>query len=240
MAVEAGVPSNVRCADEVVVTVWSDIGCPWATLALNTLHGAAFARGVEVSIDHRAFPLELFNRTSTPKYILDAEVVCIAAQRPELGWRSWRSPESEYPVTMLAALEAVQAAKNSAVGGMRASDELDAALRRAFYVDGRCISIHPVILDVAAECEHVDAGVLSEALAVGEGRRQVYEQWKVAQGPAVQGSPHLFAAGGFATHNPGVTYHWTAPPGQGFPRFEQYSTEWADTLLDQVGGRAAD
>ncbi|SFL36566.1 DsbA family oxidoreductase [Geodermatophilus ruber] len=215
-----------------VVTVWSDIGCPWASLALHTLHRRAAERDDPLLVDHRAFPLELFNRRGTPKLIIDVEVVAIAAHCPDLGWRPWTQPDSTYPVTMLPAMEAVQAAKDPAVGGLRASDELDAALRRAFYAEGRCISVHSVILDVAEQCAHVDAAALAGALARGAGRREVYAQWEVAQRPDVQGSPHLFAAGGFATHNPGATYHWTAAPPDGFPRLEEYRTEWAEELLD--------
>lgn len=90
------------------VTVWSDIGCPWASLALHTLHAAAERRQVALAIDHRAFPLELFNREPTPKFIVDPEVQAIAAHRPELGWRLWNGPAHAYPVTTLPALEAVQ------------------------------------------------------------------------------------------------------------------------------------
>lgn len=224
--------SVVANTDRRTVTVWSDIGCPWATLALHTLRTAALERAQEVLIDHRAFPLELFNRMPTPKFILDPEIVAIAGHRPELGWNLWRGPEFEYPVTTLPAMEAVQAAKNPVAGGLPASDELDAALRRAFYVDGRCISIHSVILDIAEQCKNVGVDALAAALARGDGRAEVYDHWKVAQGPEIQGSPHLFTAGGFAAHNPGANYHWTAPPGEGFPRLEHYSPKWADTLLD--------
>lgn len=216
-----------------VLTFWSDIGCPWATLALHTLHTAAERRGQEVLIDHRAFPLELFNREPTPKYIVDAEIVMLSAHRPELGWRLWRGPEWTYPATMLPALEAVQAAKAPEVGGLRGSDELDAALRRAFYVDGKCISIHSVILDIARTCRNVDADALADALARGVGRAEVYEQWRTAQGPEIQGSPHLFGPDGYAVHNPGATYEWTGDPSDGgFPRLDDYNPSWAEKLLD--------
>ncbi|MER6527317.1 DsbA family protein [Streptomyces sp. NPDC001508] len=218
-----------------VITVWSDIGCPWATLALHTLHAAAHRRGREISIDHRAFPLELFNRQPTPKDILDSEIVMIAAHRPELGWRLWSGRESHYPVTTLPALEAVQAAKAPEVGGLRAGDELDTALRRAFYADSRCISLHSVILDIAEQCEHLDVDALADALAAGRGRAEVFQQWRTAQGPQIQGSPHLFAPGGYAAHNPGASYAWTGKPGQGgFPRLDHYDPSWADGLLDAL------
>ncbi|GGM33408.1 dithiol-disulfide isomerase [Longimycelium tulufanense] len=227
--------------DEPTVTVWSDIGCPWAALALHTLHVAAERRGLPLLVDHRAFPLELFNRQSTPKFIVDAEIVVIAGTLPELGWQRWRGPDWTYPATTLPALEAVQAAKDPAIGGLWGSDELDGALRRAFYVESKCISVHPVILDIAEECTHVDAGALAKALARGEGRAEVYEQWRTSQGPPIQGSPHLFATGGYAAHNPGVEYRWSAPPRVGgFPRLEEYNPVWADELLDIVRSRSAD
>ncbi|SIO88808.1 DsbA family protein [Nocardiopsis sp. JB363] len=217
-----------------VVTVWSDIGCPWASLALHVLHARARERGVGLTVDHRAFPLELFNRIPTPRSIVESEVVAIAGVAPDLGWRLWPGPESTYPVTTLPAMEAVQAAKAPDVGGLSGSDELDGALRRAFYEQGRCVSIHPVILEVAEECPGVDAEALERALATGRGRAEVYSQWRTASGPDVQGSPHLFAQG-WAEHNPGVRYHWTAPPPEGgFPRFETYDPMWADTLIDTL------
>lgn len=126
----------------------------------------------------------------------------IAARRPELGWRLWGRAEWSYPVTTL---PAVQAAKAPAVGGLLVSDELDTALRRELYVEGECISIHSVILGIA-ECVHVDAEALGAALARGSGRAEVYEQWRTARGPEIQGRPHLFAPGGYAVHNPSVIF----------------------------------
>jgi predicted DsbA family dithiol-disulfide isomerase len=237
-----GPATRERCIanqEPQVVTVWSDIGCPWATLALETLRSVGRKHALPILVDHRAFPLELFNRQPTPKPIIDAEIVAIAGVRPELGWRSWAKPDSTYPVTTLPALEAVQAAKSEEVGGLRASDELDSALRRAFYVDGACISIHAVILEVAAGCELVDEQRLRDLLARGAGRAEVFAQWRTAQGEMVQGSPHFFSANGYARHNPGVTYHWTAPPAEGgFPRLEHYDVAWVDELLELVGTAA--
>jgi predicted DsbA family dithiol-disulfide isomerase len=221
-------------ADGRGLTVWSDIGCPWATLALHTLHAAADRRGVRLLIDHRAFPLELFNRQPTPKYIIDAEIVAIAAQHTQLGWRLWSAPESTYPVTTVPALVAVQAAKDPAVGGLVASDELDTALRHAFYAESRCISIEPVILEIAETCPNVDAEALADALARGRGRAEVHEQWQVARGREIQGSPHFFAPG-FVAHNPGATYHWTGDPAEGgFPHLQAYDPQWTEQLLDAL------
>lgn len=244
---ETGTAAAAELADLVnldpsVATVWSDVGCPWATLALSTLADRASARGVPLVIDHRAFPLELFNRMPTPKILVDAEVVAIAGAFPALGWQLWGAAEYTYPGTLLPSLEAVQAAKAEAVGGLPASTQLDAALRRAYFVESRAISVHPVLLEVAAECDMVDAEALAEALSEGQGRREVYRDWRLAGGWRVQGSPHLFAAGGaVAMHNPGVRCHWTGRPpldfpvrAHGVPVLDSYDASWADELLDRL------
>ncbi|GAB4005416.1 DsbA family oxidoreductase [Nocardioides ultimimeridianus] len=215
-----------------VLTVWSDIGCPWATLALHTLHTVAVDRDVDLVIDHRAFPLELFNKRGTPRWILDPEIAAIGALVRSLGWRTWSSDLSAYPVTTLPAMAAVQAAKYPAVGGLRASAELDTALRRAFYEDGRCISIHAEILDAASGCSSVNATALDDALQRGGGIGDVFSQWHTAKEFPIQGSPQLLLGDRYSEHNPGVTYHWTAPPGEGFLRFDGYDEAWAERLLD--------
>lgn len=228
--------------DPRTVTVWSDIGCPWATLAMYTLHTAATDRGTDLRVDHRAFPLELFNQAPTPKELVDAEVMAIAGHVPRLGWQLWNAAPHAYPSTLLPALEAVQAVKNASWGGLVASDELDSALRHAYFAASRAIQLHPVILDIAEGCEHVDRQRLAAALATGQGRAAVYRQWQRAQSDDVQGSPHLFAAAGrVAIHNPGATYHWTARPPldfplqpHGFPVLDDYQPQWADELLDQL------
>lgn len=66
-------------------------------------------------------------------------------------------------------------------------------------------------------CVHVDEGALEKAMAEGAGRAEVYAQWHRARRDDVRGSPHLFTAGGYAEHNPGVDYHWTAPLRRGIP-----------------------
>ncbi|WP_229749458.1 DsbA family oxidoreductase [Flexivirga endophytica] len=220
--------------DDAIVTVWSDIGCPWATLALQTLSARAGERGVTLLVDHRAFPLELFNERPTPKAIIDMEVTAIAGLRPELGWQDWSGPESEYPVSTTPAMAAVQAAKDPSVGGLPASDQLDAALRRAYYEQSQCISVHARILRVAQTCPLVAVSALDAALQRGAGLADVFSQWGMARDLPVQGSPHFFVGGRYAEHNPGVTYHWTAPPGTGFPRLDEYDPAWADEVLDLI------
>lgn len=217
-----------------MVTVWSDIGCPWATLALHTLRTATTTRGGHIDIEHRAFPLELFNREPTPRHILDIEITAIASLLPDLGWRCWSAAEATYPVTTLPAMAAVQAAKHPHVGGLRASDQLDAALRDAFYVDSRCISIPSVIIEAADACPDLETSALQRRLAAGAGISDCYTDYEAARHGAIQGSPVIIAAGGHILHNPGATYHWTGRPPTGFPRLEDYQPGWAEQLLDHL------
>lgn len=225
---------NTPDAPATTVTVWSDIGCPWATLALRTLRTAIEQRNAPVRISHRAFPLELFNREPTPRYILDPEIVAIASLLPDLGWRCWGAPASTYPVTTLPAMAAVQGAKHPEVGGLRASDQLDAALRAAFYTDHQCISIPSVILDAARTCPDLDDAALHHHLAKGAGMAAIYHDYEHAHSSPIQGSPVIETADGTRQHNPGATCHWTGKPPAGFPRLERYDPSWADDLLDRV------
>lgn len=198
------------------IVVWSDIACPWATLAVHRLHTTRARLGLDerVRLDHRAFPLELFNERSTPRKVLAAEVPVVGGRAPDFGWQLWQAPESEWPVTTLPALEAVQAAKEQS---LEASEQLDYALRRAFFVESRCISTRHVILAVAEGCPAVDVDLLAKAFDDGRARRTVIEHKEEAERHHVQGSPHLFLPDGSDAHNPGIEMHWEGAHGRGFP-----------------------
>ena len=198
------------------IALFSDIGCPWAHLSVHRVLAARRRLGLDgrVVLDHRAFPLEVYNRRPTPKRILDAEVAVVAGLEPDAGWEMWQDEEQAYPVTTLLALEAVQAAKEQ---GLRASEELDYALRVAFFGQSQCISLRHVILEAAEKCGGVDAEALRDALDHGRARRAVFEQAVDGEREQVQGSPHFFLTDGTDVHNPGIEQHWTADKGRGVP-----------------------
>lgn len=225
------IPAN---PDRRVVTVWSDIASPTAALALEVLRRRASVRRIALLVDHRACPAELADERPTPRRIVDAEVGVLAAGRPELGWRPWPRPADTYPVTTLLALEAVQAAKSPACGGLPGSELLDAALRRAFLAEGRCISLYPVVVDVARSCPLIDLVPLLDALDAGDGRARVMAQWATAMRAGMTGGPHLFTAGGHGEHGPGTTVHWPEGRGVGRPELRDEGDAWADRLLDAL------
>ena len=218
-----------RVADTIIL--WSDIGCPWAHVAVARLHRYRESLGVSFGVDHRAFPLELVNERPTPKRILDAEVPAAHAIEPDAGWQVWQGRESEWPVTTLIALEAVQAVKQEQ--GLAASETLDRALRRALFAESRCISLLPVVLDVAAACGVVDADRLEHDLHAGVGRAAVIGQWQEAtsEKSSVKGSPHLFLPDGRDAHNPGIRMHWEGDEGRGFPIIDSDDPDVYENLL---------
>lgn len=216
------------------IEMWSDIACPWGTLAAIRLQRtrARLELEGEVEIDHRAFPLELFNRRPTPRPILDAETPVAGAREPDWGWSSWTAPAESYPVTTLLALEAVQAAKEQS---LKASAQLDLALRHALFAESRCISLRSEIEAVARACPSVDAGAVLEALDRGRARPTVIEQWRQAEERGVKGSPHLFLADGTQIHNPGIRWYWTKGYGKGIP----VVTEDDPSIYEDLVKRAA-
>jgi hypothetical protein len=138
------------------------------------------------------------NGRATPKPTLDAEIP-VASRLVNRVFRSWSGALHEWPVTTLLALEAVRAAGEKA-------EDLDRALRRAFFHDSRCISLRSVVLDVA---NGVGADV-EAALDDGRCRRAVIDDLALARSSSVKGSPHAFLPDGSDVHNPGIELHWDA------------------------------
>lgn len=217
------------------IAVFADIGCPWAHLAVYRLHATRARLGLEkvVHFDIRAFPLELLNEQSTPKQILDSELPVVGALDPEAGWQMWQRPVSEWPVTTLPALEAVEAAKEQ---GPAASEDLDRSLRLALFGHSRNISMHHEIIEVAGEVEGLDEDALEEALQEGRARSKIFEDKAVSERDEVEGSPHLFFADGSDIHNPGITKHWEDKPGTGFPVVDDDRPEIYEDLLRRAAG----
>jgi len=203
------------------IVVWSDLSCPWSHAVVWRLHDARRRLGLEgkVQFDHHVFPLELFNNEPTPRSQREADRPVAAELAPRAGWQAWSAPDDAWPVTLLPPMEAVQAAK---LQSLTASEELDRALRRAFWGESRCISLRHVILEVANECGSLDVALLADALDDGRARRGLLDDWAVARGDEVRGSAHLFAPDGTNGQNPGITIGWREDdgPAGGVPTVE--------------------
>ncbi|MEV4457569.1 DsbA family oxidoreductase [Microbispora sp. NPDC004025] len=198
------------------IIIFSDIWCSFAHIAVHRLHQTRERLGLtgRVRFDHRAFPLELLNDAPSPRPGTDSEVARMASLEPGAGWQLWQAKDWLYPSTTLPALEAVQAAKEQ---GFTASEQLDLALRRAFWAESRCVSHRKVILDAAASTGVVDVAALAAALDDGRARAALSEQAAVAATDRVNCSPHLFLPDGTDHANPGIEVGWAGGYGIGWP-----------------------
>jgi predicted DsbA family dithiol-disulfide isomerase len=134
-------------------------------------------------------------------------------------------------------MEAVQAAKEQ---GLRAAEQLDRALRVAFFGESRCIALRSVILDVAARCPALDVHELAGALDDGRAHRAVLDQHGQAEASEeVKGSPSLFLSDGTTCHNPGIEMHWEGEQGRGFPVVTRYDPSVYGDLLVRAARLAA-
>lgn len=188
------------------IVVYSDLNCSFAHLAVHRLHETRTRLGLDgiLWFDHRCFPLELFNNEVNAHPGVQSEIAAVGPLEPNAGWRLLTGPQWIYPVTMLPPLEAVQAVKAQS---WHASEELDRALRRAFWSKGRCISMRHEILAVAEETGAVDVPALAAVLDSGSARASVMSHYHTARTAEVLCSPHVFLYDGSNFANPGVRTH---------------------------------
>lgn len=225
--------------DPTTIVIFSDLNCSFAHLAIYRLHQTRSRLGLdgELWFEHRAFPLELFNHSVNERPGVDSEVAVVGALEPRAGWRLWQGPDWTYPVTMLPALEAVQAATAQ---GWRAAEQLDLALRRGFWAEGRCISQRHVILELAATTGEVDVDRLATALDIGSARSAVMAHFHAARDGQVTCSPHVFLHDGTNLANPGVRARWqNGGFGVGFPVIEVDDPRAYDDLLHRAAELAS-
>jgi predicted DsbA family dithiol-disulfide isomerase len=212
------------------IEVWSDLLCPFAYVGLLRLRRARARLGFDVAIEHHTFPLELFNGPH-PRRGTDTEAVGLGQIEPEAGFRVWTAADDLYPHTVLLAAEAVHAASAQ---GLAAGEELDLALRRAFWTESRSISHREVILAVAGAVPQVDVDELAAALDDGRHRKDVMADFAVAQTDAIAGSPTLRFADGTTVTNPGIEVHWEGPWAAGFPVVDAHDPGVYDGLLERA------
>jgi predicted DsbA family dithiol-disulfide isomerase len=220
------------------IQVWSDLLCPFAYVALLRLRRARERLGLHgiVRLEHRTFPLELFNGPH-PRRGTDTEAVGLGQIEPDAQFRVWSGADDLYPHTVLLAAEAVHAASAQS---LEAGEALDLALRRAFWTQSRSISHRQVILEVAGELPEgvIDVAALAAELDSGRRRASVMADFAVSQTDAVAGSPTFRLPDGGALTNPGIAVHWDGPWASGFPVVESHDPAVYDGLLKRAAAAA--
>jgi len=191
------------------IDVWSDLHCPWALVAVHRLRQARDAHGLDVVFAPRAWPLEWVNGRGTPRSIVTTETAALAGHEPAL-FNAYTA--ESWPSTFLPAFELVAAARR--VHGPRAGEDVDYALRLAFFRDSTDVSILAG-LDHALDLAHqLNPGVAPQAVRdawmTTNTRSDVAEDYRISQTLPIQGSPQVFWPDGSTTHNPGMTdHHWS-------------------------------
>ena len=220
-----------------IIVVFTDVMCGWSTIAFHRFYRARAAAGLDdrLILDPQLFLLEDVNQMALNTKIIEGEKPVVGALAQELEFKPWQHDPSEYPVTSLPANEAVHAAKEQSP---HAAEQLDMALRLAFWRDSRCISMRHEILDVAAGCDRVDVDRLREALDSGRARGPMMRTYLGCR-DAVQGSPHFFLPDGTDVHNPGVSMHQVGKPGAGFLVVDADHPEVYDQMVRRAAGVSA-
>jgi predicted DsbA family dithiol-disulfide isomerase len=133
---------------EPIIAMYADLACPYAYVSAFRVRALRDEERGKVTIVHKSLALEYVNREPTPKPVLEQELPLLIQEEPGIPYQRWQRPESEWPVTMWPAFEAVKCAEYQS---LKLADELDWALRVAFFAESRCISMRHVLLSVAQQ-----------------------------------------------------------------------------------------
>ncbi|CAN5595879.1 dithiol-disulfide isomerase [soil metagenome] len=204
------------------VTIYSDLHCPWATMAVHRLRDARDRLDADVEFDQRAWPLEWVNEQGTPRNIVVPETSVLAAQVPDLF--SYFRGDS-WPSTFLPAFELVAAARR--VGGLRAAEDVDYQVRRRFFRHSADVSLRHELHRAATDAG-VDAGAAMKVWEQDPVRADVVADYAASQDLSIEGSPQIFWPDGATTHNPGVE---NLRFERGIPRFDSIDPGAPERLL---------
>ncbi len=109
-------------------------------------------------------------------------------EEPDIPYQPWHAPDSEWPVTIWPALEAIACAERQ---GWELAADLDWAIRVAFFAESRCISMRHVLfalaqgtgLDMLRFTTDFDGGVAKRRVL--EDAQTGWERLKVAGSPTL-------------------------------------------------------
>jgi predicted DsbA family dithiol-disulfide isomerase len=216
----------------VLLDVWSDLHCPWALVCVHRLRLARTEHGLDdvLVINPRAWPLEWVNERGTPRDIVPTETLVLAAEEPDL-FSAYEN--ASWPSTFLPAFELVAAARRA--GGPRAAEEVDYAVRLAFFRDSVDVSIEHGLrhaLAIASLHTTVDADEVLDVWHHQAVRADVLADYEASRTLPIQGSPQVFLPDGQTFHNPGLTEHdWE----RGIPRVRQSDPDRPAQIIRTIG-----
>ena len=131
-----------------IIQIYSSVECPYAYLATYRLMKVWPEYAGRVQLYWRALSLEYINRISFSKPVMDAERQLFAHIEPDLPFNPWPLADWQWPSTFWPAFEALACAQAQ---GELATNAFSQVLRRAFFVEGRNISLRHEVLALAEE-----------------------------------------------------------------------------------------
>jgi predicted DsbA family dithiol-disulfide isomerase len=183
------------------VSLYADLSCPFAYIAHARWRRVSEEFAGRVELVHKSLALEYVNRVPTPKRAIEAELAVLVTEEPGVRSAQWERPDSEWPVTIWPAFEAVKCAEQQS---LRLADDLAWAIRVAFFAENRCISMRHVLLDLA-ERVGVDANRFEADFDAGVAKGRVIaearEGWEQL---GIPGSPTFVLADGRQFASPGL------------------------------------
>ncbi len=169
------------------IEVFADTGCPFTHVGLRRLLTAAEAKGVEVALACRAWPLELVNGHPMDPERIAGQIAAIRSQvAPELfaGFDPVAFPTT-FPTSTLPSMALVAA---GAARSVAQSTQLALRLRWLLFEEGADLNDPAVLSGTATE-----AGLEGDLDAlVAQGRAGVEADWAEGRERNVEGSPHFF------------------------------------------------
>lgn len=183
-----------------MITIWSDIHCPWAYVAFLRLHRMRDHLGADQLIfDLRSFQREPVAGTEINAETAKREVVALAQLEPT-AFSALRS--DAWPTSNMNAFEAQKWGFSQ---GQEIGESFDLALRRAVFLHGHNLGVRNE-LQAVAELEGLKADQLAAALDDGRFRKAVVADFNDALAQEIPGSPHVVLPDGTSHLNPGITY----------------------------------
>jgi len=134
--------------EPIPIAMYADLACPYAYVSAYRLRKLREEYRGTIVIEHKSLALEYVNREPTPKPLLESELPLLMREEPDIPYQPWQRPDSAWPVTIWPAFEAVKCAERQSLA---LADELDWALRVAFFAESRCISLRHVLLELAQQ-----------------------------------------------------------------------------------------
>jgi predicted DsbA family dithiol-disulfide isomerase len=188
------------------IQLWSDFACPWCALGVYRLDLARqqFAHGDAITVVHRSFELDpraparrvqTMSEMLAVKYGMSPEQVHAGHERlTSLGREAGMEFQFDR-IQLGSTFDAHRLAQ--AARGTAAEDAVIKGLFAAYFTEGRLLSDHDVLLDVATSAG-LDPAAAATVLESGAHSEDVRADEAVAQELGITGVPHFVINGKWA------------------------------------------